>query len=173
MSLNEMIDDFSNISQKFLKKDGIVFSEGDFCDGKMYFVLEGLLGIYKNKPGGENMVREVSSGMFFGEMGMIVSGKRAATVRVLSDKCKLGMIDKDIFVKLCNTHPNFLLALLRNIIKNFITAEEKIQHLEERIVNMENGKVYEDTIKSVLDILDMDSPHVEEIKPEDNPFHKN
>ncbi len=71
--------------------------EGELSWG-IYLILEGLVGIFKtNKLSGDLYdVGQLRSGSFFGEMSLIDSNPRSATVRAITD-CNLFYISKDTF----------------------------------------------------------------------------
>lgn len=79
----------------------------------MYFIFSGEIAIIKVRDKTEYEVRRMHSGEFFGEMALISSEPRAATVRVTSREAKLGIIDEAIFYKLAKNSPEFLFALLK------------------------------------------------------------
>lgn len=124
------IEDFiHNVSTHLFKSGDVVFSHGEPCDGKMYFIFSGDISIIKIRQNREHEIGTLSKGEFFGEMGLISSAPRAATIKIKSDTAKLGVIHKDNFIKLAKTSPQFLFLLLRTAIKRLAIAEKKIESL--------------------------------------------
>src|SRR2546428_951709 len=69
-----------------------VIGQGDESDA-MYLVLEGKVGAYVTDPqGNETHLRTIESGGYFGEIGLLVAGKRTASLRTLST-CTVFRID--------------------------------------------------------------------------------
>lgn len=80
------------IQQKVYKKHEIVFREGDHADG-MYIVLFGEVEIAI----GMKIVARLSLGDFFGEIALITSEPRTASVGVVSETCSLLFLSKEAF----------------------------------------------------------------------------
>ncbi len=102
-----------NVQTQQFKTGDVIFSQGDQCNGKMYFIFSGEVAVIKLLNKAEREVRRMHSGEFFGEMALIGSEPRAALVRVTSHEAKLGIIDEPIFYKLAKNSPEFLFALLK------------------------------------------------------------
>jgi CRP/FNR family transcriptional regulator, cyclic AMP receptor protein len=115
-----------NVHTQQFKSGDIIFSHGDQCNGKMYFIFTGELAVIKVRDKIEHEVRRMHSGEFFGEMALISSEPRAATVRVTSHDTKLGVIDEDIFYKLAKISPEFLFALLKAAITRMVELDNEL-----------------------------------------------
>ena len=87
----------------------ILFEDGETGD-KMFAVLEGELAVIKQ---GEKIAR-LLPGEVFGEMALIESKNRSATVQCITH-CRLLEITKTQFYSLLATDDNFLLALLNTL----------------------------------------------------------
>jgi NTE family protein len=87
---------------------GLLFEAGSPADA-VYFVVSGCLGVYG--PGGE-MVSRIAAGETVGEMGLIVSRPRRATVRALRDS-ELAMLSAGTFERVLLGHPQAILRLAR------------------------------------------------------------
>ena len=101
-----------------------IMEEGNVGD-TMYFFLKGVVDIKKAltlkiaKRGFENVEKsmvKLDSNIvsFFGEMAMIDSSPRSATVTASTD-CVLFAITRDDFTTLCDEHPAIGLKMLRRI----------------------------------------------------------
>ena len=86
----------------------LLFEAGSPADA-VYFVVSGCLGVYG--PGGE-LVGRVAAGETVGEMGLIVSSPRRATVRALRDS-ELALISASTFERVLLGHPEAVLRLAR------------------------------------------------------------
>ncbi len=92
------------------KKGDIICKEGDF-EEFMFEINSGTLGVYKkyDLPGQER-IGESKSG-FIGEMAVIDSLPRTATV-IAEEDTELLKIDKDVFADYFKSHPEKLAALM-------------------------------------------------------------
>lgn len=174
MSQETIYNNISNISTKHYQKGSIIFHEGESSDEKMYYIIEGSLSILKKTPDGEKKVGELNPGAFFGEMALVTTGLRAATIKVSSEKAKLGVIDKEVFKLLAKSSPGFLLSLLRSVVKNFSSAEDKIKRLENEVQALKEGKSINETVDDAIHILESNSAKdsIPAEETEDNPYLK-
>jgi NTE family protein len=85
-----------------------LFEAGAPADS-VYFVVSGCLGAFG--PGGE-LVGRIAAGESVGEMGLIVSRPRTATVRALRDS-ELARLSADMFERVLLGHPQAILRLAR------------------------------------------------------------
>lgn len=73
------------MTEKQFSKGDVIFKEGDLGEC-LYKVLEGSVGIYSGyKEAGEQLLTEVKSGRFFGEMAVIEAYPRSATAVALDN----------------------------------------------------------------------------------------
>jgi NTE family protein len=86
----------------------LLFEAGTPADA-VYFVVSGCLGVYG--PGGE-LVGRIAAGETVGEMGLIVSRPRRATVRALRDS-ELAVLSAGTFERVLLGHPQAILRLAR------------------------------------------------------------
>jgi NTE family protein len=86
----------------------LLFEAGAPADA-VYFVVSGCLGVYG--PGGE-LAGRIAAGETVGEMSLIVSRPRTATVRALRDS-ELAMLSAATFERVLLGHPEAILRLAR------------------------------------------------------------
>jgi NTE family protein len=86
----------------------VLFEAGNPADA-VFFVVSGCLGVYG--PGGE-LVGRIAAGETVGEMGLIVSSPRRATVKALRDS-ELAMLSAGTFERVLLGHPEAILRLAR------------------------------------------------------------
>ncbi len=86
----------------------LLFEAGSPADA-VYFVVSGCLGVYA--PGGE-LVGRIAAGETVGEMGLIASQPRRATVRALRDS-ELAKLAAGTFERVLLGHPQAILRLAR------------------------------------------------------------
>ena len=121
------ISDFvHNVHSKQFKLGEVIFSQGEPCDGKMYFIFSGEISVIKIRNNEKHEIRRISTGEFFGEMALISAEPRAATIQVASHEAKLGIIDEEIFYKLAKNSPEFLFVLLKATIKRLIELDNEL-----------------------------------------------
>ncbi|MCT8332808.1 cyclic nucleotide-binding domain-containing protein [Leptospira sp. 85282-16] len=117
-----------------------VFSEGEDCNGKMFFVFAGELKVFKRKANGEDhFVRNIKPGEFFGEMALVFPSPRAATVVATAEDTKVGIITKDIFFAMGKESPGFLSVILHSIIGRLTSVEDMISERQQELHTIING----------------------------------
>ncbi|MBN1532793.1 MAG: cyclic nucleotide-binding domain-containing protein [Spirochaetes bacterium] len=126
-----ILDYVQNVQAKQYKSGDIVFSQGEKCDGKMYFIFTGEISVIKKHENSEQVIRKIYPGEFFGEMALISSEPRAATIKVTSKESRLGIIDEAIFYKLAKNSPEFLFALLKATISRMCELDSSLDRLRD------------------------------------------
>jgi len=94
--------------------------EGELSWG-MYLVLEGQVGIYKENKLSGNVydVGHLQAGSFFGEMSLVDSQPRSATVQSLT-QCRLFRVGKDEFRRLIDGSPELKLRFFESCIQQLV-----------------------------------------------------
>ena len=100
-----------------------LFEAGSPADA-VYFVVSGCLGAYG--PGGE-LVGRIAAGETVGEMGIIVSRARTATVRALRDS-ELAMLSAATFERVLLGHPEAILRLARLSVNRLVDRSREHTH---------------------------------------------
>lgn len=136
--ITNIYDYVNTIATKIYRNGEYIFQEGDISNGKMFFVFEGELSVLKKRPSGTQEVGTLEAGSFFGEIALIKSKPRMASIKVKSAMAKLGIIDKESFLRLSKNSPGFLFVLLKSVIERLTYAEERIEKLE--LENIELSK---------------------------------
>ncbi|MGQ0429124.1 MAG: patatin-like phospholipase family protein [Gammaproteobacteria bacterium] len=98
----------AELDWKSLPGGRLLFEAGAPADA-VYFVVSGCLGVFS--PNGE-LVGRISAGEAVGELGLIVSRPRAATVRALRDS-ELAVLSAGTFERVLLGHPEAILRLAR------------------------------------------------------------
>lgn len=137
MANSDIYDYINNISTKTYRKDEVIFSQGEYSNGKMYFLFEGELSATRNKNGKEIELGTLEPGSFFGEMALIKPLPRAATIKAKTIIAKVGIIDKESFLKLSKTSPGFLFGLLKTVIERLYGVEQQL----EKLVNEKENRI--------------------------------
>ena len=95
----------------------IVFNEGDAGD-YVCFVLEGSLAVVKkNMAGQQTTVAHIQAGRSIGEMSLVDSMQRSATVQG-ETACSLRVLHRDNFEQLQAEHPAIAARILRYIARS-------------------------------------------------------
>ncbi len=97
-----------------------VFSQGD--RGKaMYVILEGTVEIRI----GDKSLETVDAGGFFGEMALIDSDRRSATV-VAQTNCRLAVVNEERFLSGVQQTPTFALQVMRILVRRLRQMDRRI-----------------------------------------------
>jgi HEAT repeat protein len=99
--------------EEWYPQNTIIFHQGD--EGNMMFVIvEGHLHVLRSTDGTEQVLAQRSSGDFVGEMAIIESAPRSATLRTQTDVRVLA-IDGETFKGILRERPDVSFAVLRSI----------------------------------------------------------
>jgi len=113
--------------RNFPKKTQIV-TEGDDSHS-LYFVLSGRVRIYLDDENGKEItVNTHKAGEFFGELGLIRSIPRTASVLTLEDS-RLGILPEADFRRCLSQHPAFSMSLIHNLSMRLVEATDTIRKL--------------------------------------------
>ncbi len=121
----------NTVPTKLFRKGEIIVREGEASNEKMYFILNGTLSVGMGTPEQKNFqeVRKLTTGQFFGEIALISNRPRAMTVLIDSDRAQLGILDKANLIRIANTNPMFVYALLQTYVERLIEAEARLKDL--------------------------------------------
>ena len=89
------------------EQNEIVISQGDIAN-EMYFICRGNLEVIDDS---NNAVHTLSDGDFFGEIGILMSTARTATVKAKT-RCDLFMLSKTDFSRILQDHPQFAQSMM-------------------------------------------------------------
>ncbi len=81
---------------KLYKAGETIFSEGDTADEGLFYLCYGDVEISRNEFAQERLLAKLAAGGVFGEMGIVTSAPRNATIRALTD-CGCYTITKEQF----------------------------------------------------------------------------
>ena len=115
-----------DLKQKFLH-DEYIFQEGE-KGNKAYLLLDGRVAVEVNKK----KVAEISEMEIFGEMSLILSKPRTASIRVLKPSIVLP-ITQDILDELLKTSPPVVAALVRQLALRLSQCDSEINKLKRDI----------------------------------------
>jgi len=126
---NEDIEDIlSHIHCRNFPKKTQIVTEGDDSHS-LYFLLNGRVKIYLDDDNGKEIIVNVhQTGEFFGELGLIKSIPRTASVLTMED-CRLGIMPESDFKRCLANYPSFAMSLIKNLSDRLIEATETIRKL--------------------------------------------
>lgn len=114
-------------TRSFPKKTQIV-TEGDDSHS-LYFLLDGRVKVYLDDDNGKEIIVNIhEAGEFFGELGLIKSIPRTASVLTLEDS-RLGIMPESDFRRCVTNYPSFAINLIENLSTRLIEATETIRKL--------------------------------------------
>lgn len=123
--INELI---THIHIRSFNKKTQIVTEGEQSHS-LYFILEGTVKAYLNDESGKEIVLNThKQGEFFGELGLIKSISRTASVMTTSD-CRIGVMQQAEFRNCLSQYPEFSIALLENLSNRLVDATETIRQL--------------------------------------------
>ncbi|PCI64164.1 MAG: Crp/Fnr family transcriptional regulator [Kangiella sp.] len=124
----EIEDVLSHVHHRNFRKKTQIVTEGDDSHS-LYFLLEGKVKVYLNdKNGKEIIINTHVPGDFFGELGLVKTIPRTASVMTL-EECKIGVMQEFDFKHCLSSYPAFSIALIENLSTRLIEATETIRKL--------------------------------------------
>lgn len=103
------------MNENLYKKDMVVFWQGDASDC-MYHIKWGKVGVFADyATSRQRKLAELSSGDYFGEMGLIDHAPRSATVVVLERGTILNRIGEEEFAEYLTENPNKVDEIIRQL----------------------------------------------------------
>ncbi len=130
---NEFLQD---TDVKDLKKGEFIIKENSPSDETMYFILNGTCKVFKNQSGQEILINELGSGDFFGEIALISSQPRSATVVVDSETAKLLLFSKKKFIGQTISNPVLMFSILKATIARMLKADMNFESTIKQIPNL-------------------------------------
>ena len=86
----------------------VIIQKGD-TTGEMYFICRGEVQVLDSN---NEVVSELKEGNFFGEIGLLMSTERTATVKAKTS-CDLFTLSKPVFGRILRDHPQFADNIMR------------------------------------------------------------
>jgi len=135
---------FSKLEQSKLKllaftselqtfEDGeVVFNEGEAADCA-FVVLDGEADIFAktSTDSGEVVVGTLQSNQLLGELGVLTTSPRSATIRA-KGRLMMLRIDCDMFLKLLAENPSVALDVMRQLSGKLVLAHRQYEELQDR-----------------------------------------
>ncbi|MCB1156994.1 MAG: cyclic nucleotide-binding domain-containing protein [Leptospiraceae bacterium] len=121
-----------NIHTRIFTEGEVIFEEGDLSDETMFFLVRGDLSVLKKRQGEQVEIAIIPSGNFFGEIGIINSQPRAATIKVKSSDAKVMLFNKETLFYLTQNRPDFLFNIFKSAIEKLQRANGKYHRLHKQ-----------------------------------------
>ena len=113
LSQNALYDLIGSLKPVSFARGELIIREGD-APGPMYIVETGRIRIYTKQASRQKNLAFCRDGDFFGELSLIKSLPRGASAEAMVDS-KLLALDAETFMRLVQTHPDFLSLLTERI----------------------------------------------------------
>jgi CRP/FNR family transcriptional regulator, cyclic AMP receptor protein len=112
----EQLQRLADISEKeTFDEDAVIFNQGAIGD-KMYIIAEGQVEIrVRDGQGGAHTALYLGEGQIFGEMALLDTGTRSATVVAVQESTTVYSIPGDAFTNLCRADTAIGYVIMRNM----------------------------------------------------------
>jgi CRP/FNR family cyclic AMP-dependent transcriptional regulator len=109
-------------------RNTILMTEGDYSDS-LYCILSGRVKVFLNDDEGKEVILNVQGpGEYFGELALLDSGPRSASVMAL-EKCRLSVISKTDFEDFLANHEGAQKKIMLGMIKRLRALTENVRTL--------------------------------------------
>ncbi|MBV1869602.1 MAG: Crp/Fnr family transcriptional regulator [Gammaproteobacteria bacterium] len=126
------------------KKNSVVISEGDDTDS-LYVIESGSVKVYlSDNSGKEVIINTLETGDYFGELSILTTGKRSASVITMSNS-SFTVIYKRDFKELLFNHPDIAYVLIENL-------ADRVRDLTDNIKSLALSDVYGRVTKTLMDL---------------------
>lgn len=136
INLFAQLDD-SRLKLLAFSSEEVSFDDGDLiftmnsASDSAYVVMSGEVDVFANPEGIGESIASLSTNDVVGEMGVIRSGPRAATLRAKGQVRCLRILADD-FMKLLKENPGVSLAVLRQLADRLGRTTEALEHLRQQ-----------------------------------------
>ena len=116
------------VSRRSASRGSIIIAAGDPTDS-LYIILSGRFKVMMSDAEGKEVILSIlSSGEFFGEMGLIDDAPRSASV-VAIEPCELLVITRRDFKRCMAENSEMAMAVMRGLVRRLREADRKIGSL--------------------------------------------
>jgi serine/threonine-protein kinase len=120
--LNRFLRGGEGFPQRRVPAGEHIVREGDLADAA-YVIVSGRALVYKTVDGERRVLREVGPGDVFGEMAILNSSPRTASVEAIED-CLLTVLARDVFEREVDAMKPWMSAFARTLAARFRELEE-------------------------------------------------
>ena len=97
LTVEQLVSTTPQLQRKTFNKGDIIIKQGDIADSFYVLSYGEVEVIHENQDGTKDSLARLEPGQYFGEIGIINHSERIATVRVVSDKVEVMMLDRIAF----------------------------------------------------------------------------
>jgi CRP/FNR family cyclic AMP-dependent transcriptional regulator len=109
-------------------RNTIIINEGDHSDS-LYIIRAGSVKVFLSSDEGKEVILNVQkTGEYFGELALIDSGPRSASV-ITQEKSTLSLISKADFEDFLRQHPAATVKIMRGLVKRLRALTENVRSL--------------------------------------------
>ncbi len=109
-------------------RNAIIINEGDLSDS-LYVIRSGSVKVFLSNEEGKEVILNVQRpGEYFGELALIDSGPRSASV-ITQEKTTLSLISKSDFEDFLRHHPAATVKIMQGLIKRLRALSESVRSL--------------------------------------------
>ena len=106
------------MNEQRFHKGRVIFYEG-YSGDSLYYIFYGTVGIYVNYgKNNQRMLAELTTGDYFGEMGLLDRVPRSATAVALEDNTFVGEITEEGFAEFFRENPARVLVVMQQLSHN-------------------------------------------------------
>ncbi len=147
LTQDQLVDVSRNIKPQIFQPNSTIIRQGEVGD-KFYILLNGRADVYLNRPGGSELfVNQLKPGQYFGEMALLGSGIRAATVKASNEgPVSVAALDEKAFNSLVNDSRS-----LREELSGLIEKRNMYNHLH--AVSALNEKTLGSILKEMKPVI--------------------
>ena len=120
----------------------VLFEAGDAPDSA-YVIMTGAVEILAETEAGPVVEVVLGSNELFGELGVLTSAPRSATVRARDGLVALRITD-EMFVKLLGENPEVALDVMRQLSEKLVRSHEQFVELQKRLQKLESPQARPD-----------------------------
>jgi CRP/FNR family transcriptional regulator, cyclic AMP receptor protein len=110
----------------------VIFREGDDAKGEAFMVHQGRVEIRKQIGGEERLLNTLAKGELLGHLALFRSAPRSATA-IAADAVTLMVISANRLDSLVRANPALAVALIRDLAKGMLAAEDRLREVEDRL----------------------------------------
>jgi CRP-like cAMP-binding protein len=111
------------------RADDVIIHEGAVDQNTLYLLRQGSVGIFKRVENQEIQLSQIDAVNFFGEMALVVGGKRTATVRVLSNEAVVYKF-QSFDLRAIYSNPAWSEILIRRLCNDLSEMNDKLVSVE-------------------------------------------
>jgi CRP/FNR family transcriptional regulator, cyclic AMP receptor protein len=109
-------------------RNAVIINEGDLSDS-LYIIRSGSVKVFLGNDEGKEVILNVQkTGEYFGELALIDSGPRSASV-MTQEKTVLSLISKPDFEEFLQQHPAATVKIMRGLVKRLRALSESVRSL--------------------------------------------